>query len=112
MSELRDKLLYKPKHGLDRLSEAEVQEMEAYCKSYMDFIDHGKTERDCVDYAVELAEARGFVPYVPGMDLAPGKKVYVNNRGKGIMLAVIGKKPLSEGAHIGAAHTDALAVEA
>ena len=107
MSELRDKLLYKPKHGLDRLSETEVQEMEAYCKSYMDFLDHGKTERDCVDYAVELAEARGFVPYVPGMDLAPGKKVYVNNRGKGIMLAVIGKKPLSEGAHIGAAHTDA-----
>ena len=41
------------------------------------------------------------------MDLAPGKKVYVNNRGKGIMLAVIGKQPLSEGAHIGAAHTDA-----
>ena len=107
MSELRDKLLYKPKHGLDRLSEAEVQDMEAYCKSYMDFLDHGKTERDCLDYAVELAEARGFVPYVPGMDLAPGKKVYVNNRGKGIMLAVIGKKPLSEGAHIGAAHTDA-----
>ena len=107
MSELRDKLLYKPKHGLDRLSEAEVQDMESYCKSYMDFLDHGKTERDCVDYAVELAEAKGFVPYVPGMDLAPGKKVYVNNRGKGIMLAVIGKKPLSEGAHIGAAHTDA-----
>ena len=49
MSELRDKLLYKPKHGLDRLSEAEYQDMEAYCKSYMDFLDHGKTERDCVD---------------------------------------------------------------
>ncbi len=107
MSELREKLLYKPRHGLDRLSPAEEQEMEAYCADYRKFLDGGKTERDCVDYTVELAEARGFVAYEPGMPLEPGKKVYVNNRGKGIMLAVIGKKPLAEGANIGAAHTDA-----
>ena len=107
MSELRDKLLYKPKNGRDRISEAERQEMEAYSRAYMHFLDHGKTERDCVDTAIELAEARGFVPYAPGMELEPGKKVYVNNRGKGIMLAVIGKQSLAEGAHIGAAHTDA-----
>lgn len=107
MSELREKLLYKSKHGLDRLSPAEEQEMEAYCADYRRFLDNGKTERDCVDFTVELAEARGFVAYEPGMDLEPGKKVYVNNRGKGIMLAVIGKKPLAEGANIGAAHTDA-----
>ncbi len=107
MSELREKLMYKPKNGFDRLSPAEEQEMEIYSEHYRKFLDNGKTERDCVDYTVELAEARGFVPYVPGMPLEPGKKVYVDNRGKGIMLAVIGKKPLAEGAHIGAAHTDA-----
>ena len=57
MSELRDKLLYKPKHGLDRVSEAEQAEMEAYSKAYMSFLDTGKTERDCVDTAIALAEA-------------------------------------------------------
>ena len=41
------------------------------------------------------------------MPLEPGKKLYVNNRGKGIMLAVIGRRSLAEGANIGAAHTDA-----
>ncbi len=107
MSELRDKLLYQPKHGWDRLTAAEEQALEAYCADYRRFLDNGKTERDCVDYTVALAEARGFVPYEAGMALEPGRKVYVNNRGKGIMLAVIGRKPLSEGANIGAAHTDA-----
>ena len=107
MSDLREQLLYKPKHGYDRLTDREMEEMEAYAKGYRAFLDNGKTERLCVDYTVRLAEEKGFVPYVPGMALGPGKKVYVNNRGKGIMLAVIGSKPLSEGANIGAAHTDA-----
>ena len=107
MSELREKLLYKPKHGYDRLSAEDAQAMEAYAKDYMTFLDNCKTERLCVNYTIESAEAKGFVPYQAGMALEPGMKVYVNNRGKGIMLAVIGKKPLSEGANIGAAHTDA-----
>lgn len=107
MSELREKLMYKPKHGFDRLTAEQETGLEAYCADYRAFLDNGKTERDCVDYTITLAEARGFVPYVPGMALEPGKKVYVNNRGKAIMLAVIGSLPLSEGVNIGAAHTDA-----
>ena len=107
MSDLRDTLLHKPKNGYDRLSPADACEMERYAKDYLKFLDNGKTERDCVDYTIALAQARGFVEYVPGMALEPGRKVYVNNRDKGIMLAVIGKKNLSEGANIGAAHTDA-----
>ena len=107
MSDLREKLMYKPKNGYDRLTAEDEQAMEVYCADYRKFLDNGKTERDCVDYTIELAAARGYVEYVPGMPLQPGTKVYVNNRGKGIMLAVIGKKSLAEGAHIGAAHTDA-----
>ncbi len=107
MSDLREKLLHQPKNGYDRLTAEDEKAMEAYCSDYRKFLDNGKTERDVVDYTIQLAEAKGFVPYVPGMELQPGKKVYVNNRGKAIYLAVIGKKPLSEGANIGAAHTDA-----
>jgi len=107
MSNLRETLLHSPKHGFDRLTSAEAAEMETYAKNYRLFLDNGKTERLCVDYTIELAEAKGFVEYVPGMALEPGKKVYVNNRGKGIMLAVIGRQSLAHGANIGAAHTDA-----
>lgn len=106
-NELRDKLLYAPKNGYDRISAADEEAMEAYCAEYKEFLDHGKTERLCVDYCVELAEARGFRAYEKGMKLTAGDKVYCNNRGKGIMLAVIGEEDLSHGANIGAAHTDA-----
>jgi len=40
------------------------------------------------------------------MEIRPGDKVYMNNRGKSILLAVIGTEPLSAGANICAAHVD------
>ena len=106
-NELKEKLLYAPKNGYDRLTAAEEAAMNAYCEDYKKFLDGGKTERLCVDYCIELAEARGFKPYSRGMKLKAGDKVYYSNRGKGIMLAVLGTEDLSHGANIGAAHTDA-----
>ena len=105
-NKLAEKLLYAPKNGYDRLSAEDEKAMNAYCEDYKKFLDRGKTERLCVEYCVELAEARGFKPYRAGMKLKAGDKVYHNNRGKGIMLAVIGQEDLSRGANIGAAHTD------
>ena len=105
--EEKAKLFYKPINGHDELSAAEEAEMNAYCEDYKKFLDASKTERECVFSAIRLAEKRGFVEYRPGMAIQPGDKVYYNNRGKAIMLAVIGSEPLSKGANIGAAHTDA-----
>ena len=105
-NELAEKLLYQPKNGYDRLSAADAKAMESYCEDYKTFLDHGKTERLCVEYCIELAERKGFKPYRSGMKLKTGDKVYCNNRGKGIMLAVIGSETLANGANIGAAHTD------
>ena len=104
--EERNALLYKPQNGLDRISAVEEAEMNDYCEQYKAFLDVSKTERECVVSAIRLAEAKGFKPYTPGMAVAPGDKLYYNNRGKAIMLMIIGQKPLSEGANIGAAHTD------
>ena len=106
-NKLAEKLLYAPKNGYDRLSAEEEKAMNAYCEDYKEFLNHGKTERLCVEYCIELAEKKGFKAYEAGMRLAAGDKVYFNNRGKGIMLAVIGSEDLSHGANIGAAHTDA-----
>ena len=105
--EERNALLYKPQNGLDRISAVEEAEMNDYCEQYKAFLDVSKTERECVVSAIRLAEAKGFKPYTPGMDIVPGDKLYYNTRGKAIMLMIIGQKPLSEGANIGAAHTDA-----
>ena len=59
-----------------------------------------------MDRTIALAETAGFRPYVRGMELKPGDKVYRSNRGKAVMLAVIGRKDLDQGVNIGAAHID------
>ena len=104
--ELREALLAAPKNGYERISAQQREEMESYCKGYMTFIDTCKTEREATDWTVAEAEKRGFKPLTSGMAVNPGDKIYYNNRGKSIMLAVIGKQPLSAGSNICAAHVD------
>ena len=104
--DLKKKLFSLKKNGWDRISAAESRKIDAYCKRYMAFLDAGKTERLCAAEAIRLAEKEGFVPYERGMALKSGDKVYVCNRGKGVMLAHLGSKPLEEGAQITAAHID------
>src|SRR5699024_5040498 len=69
-------------------------------------MDAAKTEREAVTYTVAAAERAGFRPLTPGMSLKPGDKVYRNNRGKSILLAVIGEESLNAGMNICAAHID------
>ena len=80
--------------------------MDEYCEGYKAFLDKGKTERLCAAETIRLAEAKGYKPYVRGMAVSGGDKVYLCNRGKSVMLAHIGKKSLADGAQIAAAHID------
>ena len=104
--ELRESLLMAPKNGYARITPEQRAEMESYCKGYMAFMDACKTEREATTWAVAEAEKRGFKALVPGMELKAGDKVYHNNRGKSIMLAIIGTESLNSGANICAAHVD------
>ena len=72
----------------------------------MSYLNDSRTEREAVKNAIALAEEQGFVEYELGMELKPGMRIYRNNRGKALMLAVIGKKSLAEGAVIAGAHVD------
>ena len=103
---LRKVLSYQKKNGYDRLAPGELEAMDAYCEGYKQFLDNGKTERECVERTVSMAQAAGFKPFVRGMAVKPGDKFYQVNRGKAIMLAVIGRRSLGEGVNIGAAHID------
>ena len=104
--ELRESLLAKPQNGYATLTAEARAEMEGYCKRYAAFMDQCKTEREATTWAAAEAEKYGFKPFAPGMDAKPGDKIYLNNRGKSILLAVIGNESLAKGANICAAHTD------
>ena len=103
---LRESLLNAPKNGYATLTQQQREDMNNYCARYAAFMDACKTEREATTWAVAEAEKRGFKPMVPGMDVKPGDKIYMNNRGKSIILAVVGSEPMSAGANICAAHVD------
>lgn len=105
--DFRKELFYEQKNGYDLLSAAEAKQMDSYCDGYKDYLNDSRTEREAVVNAIALAEREGFVPYAAGMELHEGDKVYFSNRGKALLLAVMGKKSLSEGCVIAAAHVDA-----
>ena len=84
--------LFKRENGLPTLNESKEEKINAFCEEYKAFLDHGKTERECVSEAIRLAEKAGFVPFEADKKYAPGDKVYASNRGKALILAVIGKR--------------------
>ena len=104
---LREDLFYEQKNGYDLIDTAERIAVEDYCEGYKAYLNVSRTEREAVREAIALAEGHGFVPFTAGMAIHPGMKLYRSNRGKALLLAVVGKKPLSEGAHVAAAHVDA-----
>lgn len=107
MDDMRNSLFYEQKNGYDLIGTQERKTLEDYCLGYMEFLNNSRTEREAVNNAIAMAEERGFMAYEPGMELRPGMKLYHNNRGKALMLAVIGRKDLGHGAVIAGAHVDA-----
>lgn len=103
---LKELLMPKRKNAVLRLDEAEITRCDEFCEQYKVFLDAAKTEREAVDYALDLIEKKGFKEFRPGMGLKPGDKVYVNNRGKAIIMAVIGIEDIRNGVRLCAAHID------
>ncbi len=106
VKKLTEELLVSRKNGCFKVSEEELNTADRYCEGYKGFMNTAKTEREIVAFAVEKAEKSGFVPYESGKKYKPGDKVYSNNRGKALILAVIGKNGCRGGVRIAAAHID------
>lgn len=104
--QLKEKLYYTPQTAAEALSAEEMAQADAYCTGYMHYLDNAKTEREAVTEAIAQAEKNGFVAYTRGQALKAGDRVYYNNRGKSLFLAVIGEKSIEEGVSIAAAHID------
>lgn len=104
--ELKKELFYQKKNGLLTVSEDVEKKAEEYCKGYVSFLDEGKTEREAAAEAVRLLKEKDFVPFDVEATYHPGDRVFVNNRGKAVIAAVIGTLPLEEGLRIAAAHID------
>ena len=91
-------------------TEAEEKELEDVMKAYRNFLDKGKTERECVKEIIKEAEAAGYTELgrklTESGSLQAGDKVYTVGMKKIVALFHIGKKDISEGMNILGAHID------
>lgn len=93
-----------------KYTDEDFAQMDALSKGYMQFLDCGKTERECVKVSVDMAERAGYknlsVYLASGQKLKAGDKVYAVNMNKAVALFHVGSKPLCEGMNILGAHID------
>ncbi len=91
-------------------TQKKVREIDKFAEGYIDFLNNGKTERECCDLGVAMLEQAGYVELSKvlktGKKLKAGDKVYTTQMNKSIAAFHIGRKPLEEGLNILGAHID------
>ncbi len=92
----------------DITTRAKEKEVDRFAKGYMEFLNNGKTERECVDQIVNRIEEAGYTELskIGKKKLKAGDKVYATWMNKTLVMFQIGKKPLQEGLNILGAHID------
>jgi len=80
--------------------------MSDLIKNYKNFLDNGKTERECALGIIEQAKKNGFKDIETLKKVKAGDKVYVSKMNKAVSLFVIGKDSLENGMNILGAHID------
>jgi aspartyl aminopeptidase len=109
---LAEKLSFDLKTCWETVKQKDAAEVEKFAVDYKKFIDKGKTEREFTAQCLDILEKKGFIDIESllweGKDekLAPGAKIYLNIKGKSVIFAILGKKPLSVGINIVGAHVD------
>lgn len=84
----------------------EKKEIYNFSNDYKLFLNSSKTEREFIKEAIKIAEGNGFKSIENYETLKIGDKVYYTNRGKNIILAVVGKNKIESGANIIVSHAD------
>ncbi len=79
---------------------------DSLINDYKAFLDKGKTERECVQQTIKLAEAKGYSNLLSSDSIKAGDKVYFVNRDKSIALFHIGSDDIAKGMNILGAHID------
>ena len=125
---LADKLVLNLENCWEAIDDKTEREINSFASSYIEVLNKGKTEREFSSAAVEILKKHGFVELNKlisskdkgGVLLASGTrrrgsdeqrfpsgtKVFELIRGKAIVCAIIGKKPITDGINILGAHTD------
>lgn len=84
----------------------EIKKMNQFINDYKSFLDNGKTERECVNQLVKLAELNGYKSIENFKTLKKGDKVYIQKMNKAFAMFVIGSDSIESGMNILGSHID------
>ena len=98
------------KNTWETYTEKQLKETDLFCADYMNFLDQGKTERECVDVIVNEIESKGYREVnkiiAENGKITQGDKVYAVCMDKTVAMYHIGQNPMVEGMNILGAHID------
>lgn len=80
--------------------------MSDLINNYKNFLNNGKTERECAKQIIELAEKNGYKDLNSVYSIKPGDKVYIQKMNKAVALFELGTGPLEKGLNVLGAHID------
>lgn len=93
-----------------KYDEKELKNLEDLSLGYRQFLDRGKTERECVKEIITAAERKGYenleTIIADKRKIKTGGKIYAVCMNKAVAMFNIGKNPLNEGMNILGAHID------
>lgn len=95
---------YKKENGWNCIDSREA--VFDFSEGYKKFLDKAKTEREFVTEGIKLVEKNGFVSAEKKDKFVTGDKIYYVNRGKNLVLAVIGKEDIENGINYVVSHVD------
>ena len=100
----------KTENAWEKYTKTQLEEVDALSRAYRAFLNHGKTERECVKQIVERAKEAGYKELSElikeGKTCKPGDKVYAVNMEKAVILFQVGSESLENGMNILVAHID------
>lgn len=93
-----------------KYNEEELKALETLATGYKEFLNKGKTERECVREIIKSAQGKGYKDLneiiKSGEKLKEGDKVYAVWMNKAVTMFNIGKNPMEQGMNILGAHID------
>lgn len=96
------------KNAWKKYDATQLEQLESLANQYKQFLNAGKTERECAREAIRQAKEAGYVDL---QDIITGKKpmqskIYAASMDKTVVLFHLGKESLEQGMRIVAAHID------
>lgn len=94
------------KSGWLLLSPDQRTQVFRFADDYKQYMSEARSAELSTETVVRQAKAAGFADFADPAQVKPGARLIVNNRGRAVILAVIGSAPMAEGSRVIGTHQD------